>query len=173
MKLEVLATRHRSLAVTACEWRAFGLADPERMADEVFGLLCDNDDPDLADFYDAVDSVVELTWARRAAKESALERLTANLKVARPGPTDAMLLVLSNLRQRHRQVLQLRFWDGLSEAEAAEALRLSPEDFAERQARAQERFMAKATRRYPELEGRAVGPLVSAAKPGVHRRSVS
>jgi hypothetical protein len=170
VRLEVLATRHRSLAVTACEWRAFGMADPERMADEVFQYLVGCDDPSFADFYAAVDEVVALTYARQAAKESTLDRLTRGMKVSRPGPTDAMLLVLSNLRHKHRLLLQLRYWDGLTEAETAEALQLTPERFAERQAKAEERFMAKATRRYPELAGRAVGPLVSSAKPGTHRR---
>jgi DNA-directed RNA polymerase specialized sigma24 family protein len=148
------------------------MADPERMADEVFERLVNCEDPNFTDFYAAVDAVVTLTYARHAAKESTLDRLTRGMKVSRPGPTDAMLLVLSNLRHKHRQLLQLRYWDALTPAEAAEALQLTAESFAEREAKAEERFMAKATRRYPELAGRAVGPLVSAAKPGTHRRRV-
>ncbi|MCE1174634.1 MAG: hypothetical protein LWW77_08515 [Propionibacteriales bacterium] len=172
MRLEVLATRHRSLAVTACEWRAFGMADPERMADEVFQYLVGYDDPCFADFYAAVDEVVALTYARQAAKESTLDRLTRGMKVSRPGPVDAMLLELSNLRHKHRLLLQLRYWDGLTEAEAAEALRLTPERFAERQAKAETRFLAKVERRHPQLAGQPVGSLVASAKPGIHHRDV-
>jgi DNA-directed RNA polymerase specialized sigma24 family protein len=171
MRLELLATRHRSLAVTACEWRAFELADPEQMADAVFDRLLPNPDPNLADFYAAVDEVVRLTFARHAAQASVLERLSSNLAITghRAG-TDEFLQALSQLRTRHRLLLQLRHWDGLSEAEAAEALELDLTEFAERQAKAEARFIARVTKRHPELLNEDVGELVASAKPGKHTR---
>ncbi len=171
MRLELLATRHRSLAVTACEWRAFELADPEQMADAVFDRLLSNPDPTLADFYVAVDEVVRLTFARHAAQANILERLTSNLAVhGHRTSTDEFLQALSQLRTRHRLLLQLRHWDGLSETEAAEALELELAEFIERQAKAEARFLARATKRHPELLHEDVGQLVASAKPGRHTR---
>jgi hypothetical protein len=174
MRLEVLATKHRSLAVTACEWRAFGLADPERLADAVFDQLLTNPDPNLADFYTAVDQVVQQAYARHAAEDTILERLTGNFSMpGRNAPTNEMLQALSQLRTRHRLLLQLRHWDGLSEAEAAEALRIDPESFADRQAKAEAKFLGKVTRRRPELATGNVAELVASAKPGRHMRRVA
>lgn len=171
MRLELLATRHRSLAVTACEWRAFELADPEQMADAVFDRLLPNPDPSLADFYAAVNEVVQLTFARHAAQTNVLERLASNLAMSgRPTSTDEFLQALSQLRNRHRLVLQLRHWDGLSEAEAAEALELELAEFAQRQAKAEARFITRVAKRHPELLHEDVGELVASAKPGRHTR---
>jgi hypothetical protein len=173
MRLELLASRHRSLAVTACEWRALELADPEQMADAVFGRLLALPDPDLADFYAAVNEVVRLAYARYAAQVTGLERLTAGLGMpGRRSGTDQALDALSQLRSRHRLVLQLRHWDGLTEAEAIEALGITPEKFAARQARAEARFMGKVTKRQPGLTNSEVGPLVASAKPGKHTRQL-
>jgi DNA-directed RNA polymerase specialized sigma24 family protein len=171
MRLELLATRHRSLAVTACEWRAFELADPEQMADAVFDRLLANPDPNLADFYAAVDEVVRLTFARHAAQTSVLARLGSNLALTgHRTSSDEFLQALSQLRTRNRLLLQLRHWDGLSEAEAAEALELGLAEFAERQAKAEARFIARVTKRHPELMHEDVGELVASAKPGRHTR---
>jgi hypothetical protein len=174
MRLEVLATKHRSLAVTACEWRAFGLADPERLADAVFDRLLTNPDPTLADFYTAVDQVVQQAYARYAAEDTILDRLTGNFSMpGRRAPTDEMLQALSQLRTRHRLLLQLRYWDGLSEAEAAEALRLDEVSFANRQAKAEAKFLGRVSRRRPELAYGNVAELVAGAKPGRHVRRVA
>jgi DNA-directed RNA polymerase specialized sigma24 family protein len=173
MRLELLATRHRSLAVTACEWRAYELADPEQMADAVFDRLLGLPDPSLADFYAAVDEVVRLTYARHAARANMIERLSVNLAMSgRHTSSDEFLDALSQLRTRHRVLLQLLHWDGLSPAEAAEALSLTPEHIDKRQARAEARFMGKVTKRRPELAGAEVAPLVASAKPGKHTRQV-
>lgn len=172
MRLELLAAKHRSLAVTACEWRAFGLADPDQMADSVFDRLLGNPDPNLADFYAAVDEVVELTYARYAAQVNIVERLTSSLPTpGRQGQTDGLLQALSQLRTKNRVVLQLRYWDGLTEAEAAEALQLSPEAFTQRQAKATTRFLAKVAKRNPELVDSDVGTMIAKAKPGKYVRN--
>lgn len=173
MRLELLAARHRSLAVTACEWRAFGLADPDRMADEAFDQLLSQPDPDLADLYDAIDRVVQLTYDRYAAQTSVLERLTSNLTI-RPRTTrrdpNELLNILSLLRAKHREVLQLRYWDGLSDAEAAEALRMDPDKLVERRAKAEARFLARVNKDYPEVIALDVPQLVASIKPGTHTR---
>ncbi len=170
MRLELLATKHRSLAVTACEWRAFGLDDPERLADAVFDRLLKNPDPSFADFYDAVDLVVHQAYERQTARTSILERFTSNLSIGNKDAENDVLLALSQLRNKHRVLLQLRYWDGLTEAEAAEALRLTPDAFAERQSKAEARFTNRLAKRRPELATAPLGPTVASAKPGVHYR---
>jgi hypothetical protein len=172
MRLELLAARHRSLAVTACEWRAFGLADPERMADEAFDQLLNQPDPTLADLYDAIDRVVQLTYDRYASQSSILERLTSTLSFSRTSRHDPneLLTMLSLLRGKHREVLQLRYWDGLSDGEAAEVLRIEPERLVERRGKAEARFLARVHKDYPEVIPVDVPELVASIKPGTHTR---
>lgn len=167
-----MATRHRSLAVTACEWRAFGLADPEQLADAVFDQLLSNPDPNLVDFYHAVDVVVQQAYRRHAAGVSVIDRINSSMRVRRTAVDDDIITLLSYLRHKHRTLLQLRYWDGLTEAEAAEALQLSPEAFAERQAKAEDRFGKRLTKRDPALAQQPVGPIIAEAKPGTHHRDV-
>ncbi len=173
MRLEVLATRHRGLAVTACEWRAYGLADPQRMADEVFERLVNYSDPNFTDFYAAVEEVVQHTYLRQAANESILERLTSNLSISKQGNSDDALLALSRLRHKHRLLLQLLHWDGLTVAEAAEALQMSADAFADRQATAEAKFRSRLARTRPDLATQEISRLMAGAKPGKHTRSGS
>lgn len=168
-----MATRHRSLAVTACEWRAFGVADPERLADAVFDRLVPNPDPNLADFYDAVNEVVYQAYVRQASTVSMIERISSSMQFHKSGVDDEIISILSQLRTKHRDLLQLRYWDGLSETEAAEALRLSPEDFATRQAKAENRFRKRLSKRAPVLAQEPLGPIIAGAKPGKHHRYVA
>jgi hypothetical protein len=172
MRLELLAARHRSLAVTACEWRAFGLADPDRMADEAFDQLLSESDPTLADLYDAINRVVQLTYDRYAAQHSILDRLTTNLSFSRTSRRDPgeLLSMLSQLRGKHREALQLRYWDGLTDAEAAEVLRIEPAKLVERRTKAEARFLAKVNRDYPEVMALDLPELVASIKPGTHTR---
>ncbi len=172
MRLELLAARHRSLAVTACEWRAFGLADPNRMADEAFDQLLTESDPTLADLYDAIDRVVQLTYERHAAQISVLDRLGSTLSFTRTARRDPneLLSILSQLRGKHRTVLQLRYWDGLTDAEAAEVLRVEEAQVVERRGKAEARFLAKVNKDYPEVIALDIPELVASIKPGQHRR---
>ena len=172
MRLELLAARHRSLAVTACEWRAFGLADPDRMADEAFDQLLADSDPTLADLYDAIGRVVQLTYERHAAQLSVLERLGSTMSLSRTSRRDPneLLSILSQLRNRHREVLQLRYWDGLSDAETAEVLRSEDAKVVEWRTRAEARFLAKVNKNYPEVIALDVPELVASIKPGHHTR---
>jgi hypothetical protein len=172
MRLELLAARHRSLAVTACEWRAIGLADPDRMADEAFDQLLSESDPTLADLYDAIDRVVQLTYERHAAQLSIIERLSSNMTFERTSRRDPNVLldILSQLRNKHREVLQLRYWDGLSDAEASEVLRIDPAKLLERRAKAEGKFLSRVRKNHPEVIAPDVPELVASIKPGQHRR---
>lgn len=172
MRLELLAARHRSLAVTACEWRAFGLADPERMADEAFDRLLTEPDPTLADLFDAIERVVHLTYERHAAQFSVVERLGKTLSFERTTRRDPneLLSILSQSRNKHRVVLQHRYWDGLSDAETAEVLRIEEDKLRERRAKAEARFLARVQKDYPEVIALDVPELVASIKPGIHTR---
>ncbi len=167
-----MATRHRSLAVTACEWRAYGLADPEQLADAVFDQLLSNPDPNLVDFYHAVDVVVQQAYLRHAAGVSVIDRINSSMRVRKTGVDDEIITILSYLRHKHRTLLQLRHWDGLSEVEAAEALQLSAEAFAKLQTKAEEQFRKRLTKRDPALAEQPVGPIIADAKPGTHHRDL-
>lgn len=175
MRLELLAARHRSLAVTACEWRAFGLADPNRMADEAFDQLLTESDPTLADLYDAIDRVVQLTYERHAAQTSILDRLGSTLSFTRPARRDPneLLSMLSQLRGKHREVLQLRYWDGLTDAEAAQVLRVEEAKVVERRTKAEARFLAKVNKDYPEVIALDIPELIASIKPGYHTRGAA
>lgn len=171
MRLELLAARYRSLAVVACEWRAVDLADPERMADEAFDQLLNASDPTLAELYDAIQRVVLLTYQRHASQFSIIDRLSGSL-MTRPGQRDRneLLTFLTQLRGKHRDALQLSYWDGLSDAEAAEALRIDEAKFTERRTTAETRFLAKVNKNHPGVLPLDVPELVASIKPGHHRR---
>jgi RNA polymerase sigma-70 factor (ECF subfamily) len=59
---------------------------------------------------------------------------------AQPDLGGSVLRVLSSLRERDREALLLVAWEGLSAAQAAKALGVSPNTFAARLSRARRRF---------------------------------
>lgn len=168
-----MATKHRSLAVTACEWRAYELADPEQLADAVFDQLLSNPDPNLTDFYQALDVVIQQAYLRHAAESSILDRMNSSLHFRRTGIDNEIITALSQLRRKHRELLQLRYWDGLSEVEAVEALQLSPQAFPERQAKAEARFRRRLAKHGSVSIDEPVGVIIAGAKPGTHHRNPS
>ncbi len=172
MNVDALAARYRTLVVTACEWRAMGLADPDFMADEVFDSLDPGRDHDLRDLYAAIDKVVFRSYQRYSDSISVLDRLRggAALGRAKHTPADDFLSALSNLRRADRELLQLRFWDDLDEEEAAEALGLSIQQVRERMTRAGTRYLAKLSRNHPDLTVGDIVDTLNSIKPGVHRR---
>lgn len=167
-----MAAHYRSLVVTACEWRAMGLADPEDMADEVFMLLDPRRDHNLRDLYSAIDKVVFASYQRYSDSMSVLDRLRGNAAIIGPrrARSDDFLHALSNLRRADRELLQLRFWDDLDEEEAGEALGLSVEQIRERMVRAGTRYLAKLSRTHPDLTVGDIVDTLNSIKPGVHRR---
>lgn len=168
-----MATKHRSLAVTACEWRAYGLADPEQLADAVFDQLLSNPDPNLTDFYQALDVVIQQAYLRHAAEASVIDRINSSLRIRQTGIDNEIITTLSQLRHKYRELLQLRYWDGLTEAEAAEALQLSPRALTDLQAKAEARFGKRLAKHGSVSIDEPVGVIIAGAKPGTHHRDAS
>ncbi|MFT4108111.1 sigma factor-like helix-turn-helix DNA-binding protein [Propionicimonas sp.] len=174
MNLAAMVVAYRGLVVAACEWRAVGVADPEDMAEEVFGQLDVHADHDLHDLYASIERVVLASYQRYAEQFSVLERLREGAAIIRPRrtrtPADDFLSALSRLRNADRELIQLRFWDELSDAEAAEVLRTTTETVRSRLARAGTRYLARLARTHPDLALTDVADTVRSIKPGVHRR---
>nr|WP_300142236.1 hypothetical protein [Propionicimonas sp.] len=174
MDVDALRVRYRQLAVTACEWRAMGLADPEDMAEEVFARLDPRKDHGLRDLYSAIDAVVIASYQRYSDSISIMDRLRGGGALIggprKRNPSDDFLEALSRLRQADRDLIQLRFWDELDEAEAAEVTRVTPEVARERLARAGTRYLAKLSRTHPDLAISDIEDTIRSIKPGVNRR---
>ena len=172
MNVEALAARYRTLVVTACEWRAMGLAEPDAMADEVFARLDPRKDHTLKDLYKAIEAVVFASYQRFSDGMSVLDRLRVGATMSRPrrNPADDFLVALSNLRQRDRELIQLRFWDDLDDDEAAEVVGSTREAVRERLAHAGTRYLSKLSRTHPDLAISDIEDTIRSTKPGVHRR---
>lgn len=173
MNVEALAAKYHDLVVTACEWRAMGLADPHQMTADAFALLDERRDHDLRDLYHAIDKVVLAAYQNYAGRISILDRFRLGAALGSPGPrrpVDEFLKALSNLRGRDRQLLQLRFWDDLDEAEAAEVLGTSIEAVRVHLAKAGTRYLTKLTRSHPDLAISDIIDTLSSIKPGIYRR---
>jgi hypothetical protein len=166
--------RYQDLVVTACEWRAVGVAEPEEMAEEVFQRLGPHGDHDLRELYASIEAVVFASYRRYSSSISVVDRLRGGATIIGPRkrrtPADHFLEALSNLRGPDRTLMQLRFWDDLTEAEAAEALGITVEVARERLARAGTRYLGKLSRTHPDLAISDVEDTVRSIKPGVHRR---
>jgi hypothetical protein len=172
VNVDAMAARYRSLVVAACEWRAMGLAEPSAMADEVFGRLDPRKDHDLRDLYKAIEIVVFASYQRFSETLSVLDRLRGGATIGRPkrNPADDFLLALSNLRQRDRTLIQMRFWDDLDDDEAAEALGLTREKIREQLANAGTKYLSKLSRSHPDLALSDIEDTIRSIKPGIHRR---
>ena len=122
------------------------------------------------------DFILELFRGPTSAfKDVALSMLPRLMTASKEklGVDDEIINILSQLRTKHRDLLQMRYWDSLSEAEAAEALRLSEEDFAARQTKAESRFRKRLSKRAPVLAQEPLGPIIAGAKPGKFHRDVA
>lgn len=173
MDVDALAERYRGLVIVACEWRAMGLADPEAMADEVFARLGRASSRDLRDVYREIDRVVMASFRRHAEQVNPLDRLRdwdTLLAPPKRAPTNPVLKALSNLRARDREVLQLRFWDGLTEDEAAEVLGTTSEAVRRRVASAGDRLLARLSRSHPGASPGDIADVLASIKPGVRHR---
>lgn len=174
VNLAELRTSYADLVVAACEWRAVGVADPREMADDVFARLDPARDHTIRDLYPAINDVVATAYRRFASGVSVLDRLRSGSSFSgRRGertPSDVYLDALSTLRHGDRQILQLRYWDALTDAETAEVLGLSADAEHDRLATAAARFHAKVTKAHPNLAGAHAGSLVAGIKPGEYHR---
>jgi hypothetical protein len=168
-----MAAEYHDLVVTACEWRAMGLADPHEMAAQVFDLLDERRDHTLRDLYKAIDKVVVSAYQSYSDKISILERFQMGALLGRSGPktpADAFVKALSKLRGKDRELLQLRFWDDLDEVEAADVLGVNIETVRQRLATAGTRYLNKLTRSHPDLAISDVVDTLASIKPGIYRR---
>ncbi len=173
MNVEAMAAQYHDLVVTACEWRAMGVADPHEMAAQVFDLLDERRDHNLQDLYRAIDRVVFASYQHYSDGINLLQRLQLGTMLGRTAPrtpADEFLKALSNLRGRDRQLLQLRFWDELDETEAAEVLDISIEEVRRRLAKAGMRYLNKLLRSHPDLAISDVIDTIASIKPGIYRR---
>lgn len=172
--VEGMRERYYHLAVAACEWRAVGVAEPTDMADEVFQRLDPRGAHDLRDLYASIEAVVFASYQRFSDSISVLDRLRGGAGIVGPRkrrtPADDFLEALSSLRGADRRLIQLRFWDDLTEAEAAEALGLTVEQARERLARAGTRYLGKLGRSHPDLAISDIEDTIRSIKPGVHNR---
>ena len=173
MNVEALSAQYHDLVVTACEWRAIGVADPFEMATKVFDSLDERRDHDLKDLYQSIDKIVMFAYQHYSDQFSIVERLRLGMTLGGSGrrnPADEFLKALSNLRTKDRQLLQLRFWDELDEAEAAEVLGLSIEQVRENLAKAGMRYLNRLSRSHPDLAISDVVDTIASIKPGLYRR---
>lgn len=173
MDVRELRARYLSLVVAACEWRAMGLAEPADMADEVFERLDPRRQHGLRDLYASIDKVVFASYQRYSDSISVLERLRGGAAIAGPrkrSSGDDFLLALSNLRRADRELIQLRFWDDLTDDEAAEVVGLTSGVVRERLAMAGTRYLNKLSRSHPDIALSDIEDTIRSIRPGVHRR---
>lgn len=172
MNVDELRTEYHDLVVTACEWRAMGLADPHAMAAEVFDRLDERKSHGLRDLYSSIEKVVFVSFQRHAEQINLMERLRNGAFIERPTHTanDSYLKALSNLRGRDRELLQYRFWDELTDEETAEVTGQSVERVRENLATAGTRYLAKLAKTQPDLNISDIADTLRGIKPGIYGR---
>lgn len=168
--VEGLRDRYWSLVVNACEWRAYGVSDPELMAQRVFATIDLRRHAGLDAVFRAVDRSVAEAYAQNASGRSMLSLLQGGMITARTTLPPA-LQALSSLREGHRRVLQLAYWDELEPAEICEVLGVDLVKVFQRLADAETRFRARLDRLEPDRAVLELAPVLLAVKPGDRRRA--
>jgi DNA-directed RNA polymerase specialized sigma24 family protein len=167
-QLKDFRQRYRSLAVAACEWRAFGVEDPEVMADWAFASLRTDRKLDLAALFRGIEKAVSMAYSASAAHRSTLDVLRGMAAFGRDIPRPAALIALSELRDHDRQVLQYAYWDGLSRGEISEVLGIDLVAVSERLDRAGRRFTERLAKHGVPADDLA--ETAREVKPGTHVR---
>ena len=167
---DAFEARYRSLAVVTCEWRAFGIDDPEALAEEVFARLRrQRRPPGLKRFYQAVELVVSSAYQRSAGQKSIVESIMAGqiagLRRAPKTDEDRLRDALRGLRAGDVDILRQACWDGLTPDELAEVNGKTPEAQRERLQAALARFAA----RLPTDDADPLA-VMRDIQPGTHRR---
>ena len=163
-----LRGRYRSLVVAACEWRAYGLEDPEVMADWAFACLDPAKDSGLAAVFRAIDKAVAQAYRGAASKRSSMDALREVTVFRRDTVLPVALAALSSLREGDRRVLQHVYWDDLEPLEISEVLGVDLVVVFRRLTHATERLGAKLAKHGISEEDLVVS--LREAKPGTHRR---
>ena len=168
---------YQALIITACEWRAMQ-ANPAVLAEQVFARLRDRPEPpDLRLAYRMIQRVVANAYVEDARRRPLSEMLTGPRRTppTHLSPKDQRAVelrgLIARLRHRDREILQLAYWDELSQSEIESVLRLDGAAVAARLERAKARFAALVRRRadHPSDET-DVASVLANAKPGVHTR---
>lgn len=147
-EFEAFEARYRSLAVVTCEWRAFGLEEPEILADHVFAQLRrQGRQPDLKRFYRAVEAVISSAYQRAAGQKPLVEGILQGQLVGfRRAPKtgeDRVRDALQRLRASEVEVLRQACWDALTPEELAEVNGKTPAAQRDRLQAALSRFAAR------------------------------
>ncbi len=115
MDLVEFRKKYLSLVVAGCEWRAFELADPELMADQVFARLAKKR-LTLKGLFKALEAEVADAYRSAASKKPIMAVFTGSgtLKQKQSEKTfaDQVLDTLCGLPGRETTLLQSAYWDG-------------------------------------------------------------
>jgi len=164
--------RYWSLVVTACEWRAYQVEEPELMAEMVFASLDTAKSADLRDVFRAVDTVVAKAYRSIAGRRSSLDALRDLRIVGRREPARPVTLtVLSSLREGDRRILQHAHWDDLDPVEIATVLRTDVENVRRRLDTATGRLTERLVKKGVQVDDLRL--LLTDIKPGTHHRDSS
>jgi len=165
------ASQYRSLVVTTCEWRAFGLADPNDMADLVFERVAKTPGKSfLRQVYKFVDDVTSEVYADVAKRRPIWDGFAGThsgvLKGSGDPTIDQTRAALTSLSGRDVELLRQAYWDTLTLDEMAEVNGSPP-------AVQQTKLNLALTRFQVKLPASLAGDPVSALrliKPGTHWR---
>ena len=108
--------------VAACEWRAYGIEDPEVIADWAFATLDPAREPGLPTLFRAIEKAVAQAYRHSASQRSSMDALRPVTVFRRDPALPVVLTALSSLREGDRRVLQLAYWDDLEPIEIGEVL---------------------------------------------------
>jgi hypothetical protein len=161
-------SQYRSLVVAACEWRAYGIEDPEVIADWAFAMLDPARDPGLPVIFRAIDKAVAQAYRHSASQRSSMDALRTMTVFRRDPALPVVLTALSSLREGERRVLQHAYWDDLEPIEIGSVLGVDLVAVFRRLTRATRRLGARLEKHGISEED--LVPSMRQAKPGTHRR---
>ncbi|HET7723215.1 MAG TPA: sigma factor-like helix-turn-helix DNA-binding protein [Propionibacteriaceae bacterium] len=170
-----LEQRYWPLVVTACEWRAFGVEDPEVIAGRVFADVEPRSVVGLATLFKAIDQEVARAYQNSApsAGSGPLGLPATWLAFAPADRRPRALVALSDLPDRERRILQLAYWDELTRIEISEVLKVDLVVVARRLDKAFDRFRSRLAKREPGVSHEDLVAVLKDLKPGPHHRSPS
>ena len=163
-----LQRRYWQLVVTACEWRAYEVEDPELMAERVFASVNTRRSPDLRDLFRTVDKVVAEAYRNKASQHTALDAIRGMATVRRDLALPAALVALIALREGDRRILQHAHWDDLGPVEIATVLGTGIDNVHRRLDTATRRLTERLVKRGVQVDD--VRSMLTEVKPGIHHR---
>ena len=147
-ELAAFRANYEPLVIVACEWRAMH-ANPETLANQVFtSLKRQKEPPSLGLIYRLIFKVVTDSFTDQARRRPIREAFTGGAHTAKielPNETEQtaeLRQLIAHLSNRNREILQLAYWDQLTEPEICTVLGLSSAAVAARLTRAQAKYAA-------------------------------